>query len=118
MPRRILLNARDSRYADGFTLEDDVHLFVRDNGCGIPYDKLPNIFEPFFTTKEPGQGTALALLMARSIAEEHWGTIELINNAERGVTVRVCLPLCKGREQNTRCVTGVCPLTANRICRC
>jgi len=27
---------------------------VRDNGCGIPADKLDRIFNPFFTTKDKG----------------------------------------------------------------
>ncbi len=96
---------------DGFAQGEEINLFVRDNGCGVPQDKLRNVFEPFFTTKETGQGTGLGLSIARNIAEEHRGTIELANNAEQGVTVRVCLPLCKGKEPNTRCVTGVCPVT-------
>src|SRR5207247_1000805 len=29
---------------------------VRDNGCGIPADKLDRIFNPFFTSKEKGTG--------------------------------------------------------------
>jgi signal transduction histidine kinase len=39
-----------------------VHLVVRDNGCGIPADKLPRIFERGFSTKSRGSGLGL-----------HWG---------------------------------------------
>lgn len=99
---------------DGLAQDGQIDLFVRDNGCGVPQEKLRNIFDPFFTTKQPGQGTGLGLSIARNIVEEHRGIIELINNADRGVTVRVCLPLCHGREHNTRCVTGACPITASR----
>ena len=50
---------------------------VQDNGPGIPEDARPHIFEPFFTTKAAGQGTGLGLAVARSIAEEHDGRLEL-----------------------------------------
>jgi PAS domain S-box-containing protein len=98
----------------GVIRDGNVILAVRDDGCGVPPEKLRNIFEPFFTTKEPGQGTGLGLSIARNIAEDHHGSIELVNNEDRGATVRVRLPLCTGREENRRCVNGLCPLTASR----
>jgi two-component system, NtrC family, sensor histidine kinase HydH len=77
---------------------DKVELFVRDNGCGIPEDKLHNIFEPFYTTKKAGHGTGLGLSIVRNIVDEHGGQIALDNNHDGGVTVRVALPLCPQKD--------------------
>lgn len=99
---------------DGHPESGILNLFVRDNGCGVPEDKLENIFEPFFTTKAPEQGTGLGLSIARHIVEEHGGTIELSNNIERGATVRVCLPLCQGKEHNNCGASKLCPVSGSQ----
>ena len=44
---------------------------VRDNGCGIPPDKIDRIFNPFFTTKE--NGTGLGMAISKKIVEAHDG---------------------------------------------
>ena len=60
----LLINARQAMPGGGRVMlklaydaqSDMVDLVVRDNGCGIPADKLPRIFEPFYTTKSrPGR---------------------------------------------------------------
>ncbi len=54
---------------------DYVVVTVRDEGCGIPADKLPKIFEPFFSTKRVGEGTGLGLSMAYGIVKQSGGFI-------------------------------------------
>lgn len=39
-----------------------VQAWVKDNGCGIPEDKIEKIFEPSFTTKSSGMGLGLAMV--------------------------------------------------------
>ena len=68
-----------------------VNMAVRDAGPGIHGDVMPRLFDPFFTTKRDGMGMGLSVV--RSIVEAHNGHIEARNNAGRGATLRVSLPV-------------------------
>lgn len=72
-------------------LADTVEFAVRDEGPGIPADRLARLFDAFFTTKPEGLGLGLAI--ARSIVEAHDGKIWAENHAGRGVTFHVALPV-------------------------
>ena len=64
---------------------------IRDNGCGIPADKIGRIFNPFFTTKE--KGTGLGMAISKKIVEAHEGTIDVVSEPGRGTEFVVTLPL-------------------------
>jgi signal transduction histidine kinase len=64
---------------------------VRDNGCGIPADKLARIFNPFFTTKE--KGTGLGMAISKKIVEAHAGAMDVTSEVGRGSEFIVSLPL-------------------------
>lgn len=66
---------------------------IRDTGVGILPEDLPKIFEPFFTTKENQQRTGLGLAIARSIVEQHAGSIEVSSRPGQGTEFTVRLPL-------------------------
>ena len=68
----------------------ETRVTVKDNGPGIPPDKLKNVFEPFFTTK-PG-GTGLGLPIAQRIVAEHGGRLVIESAPGAGTTVTVILP--------------------------
>jgi signal transduction histidine kinase len=65
-------------------------LEVRDEGPGIPPDKLKSIFHPFFTTKDTGTGLGLAL--AHQMIVEHGGEIVVESELGKGSVFRVTLP--------------------------
>ncbi len=74
-----------------------VHLHVRDTGCGIPAEHLADVFDPFFSTKQnadrPDQrGLGLGLAICRDIIEELGGRIDLDSTVGEGTTVTLTLP--------------------------
>ncbi len=72
---------------------DEIEIQVRDDGCGIAPENLPQIFEPFFTTKEGAHGTGLGLAVSRGIVERHNGRIDVAAELGRGTTFTVVLPV-------------------------
>jgi two-component system, LuxR family, sensor kinase FixL len=67
-----------------------VRLVVRDRGAGLPAGFEDRIFEPFVTTKSSGMGMGLAV--ARSLVDNHGGSIRAANHPEGGAVVTICLP--------------------------
>jgi signal transduction histidine kinase/integral membrane sensor domain MASE1 len=71
------------------------HGFVRvsvvDTGPGLRTPLTAGVFEPFYTTKPSGLGMGLSI--ARSIVVAHDGSIDAANNAGRGATFTVALPV-------------------------
>jgi PAS domain S-box-containing protein len=70
-----------------------VHVEVRDDGCGVPGDKIERIFDPFFTTKSVGEGTGLGLSISHQIVRDHGGEIVVESQPGQGATFGVSLPL-------------------------
>lgn len=106
----LLLNAADAVSGEGLVVvrakylsetelpkrpgaEAAVQIDVSDSGPGVPEEELEKIFEPFFTTKDPGKGTGLGLAMCESIVSRAGGIVTAKNNAERGLTISLVLPL-------------------------
>ena len=71
---------------------DDIVIDIVDNGIGLPKENRSRLLEPYVTTREKGTGLGLAIV--GRIVEEHGGTIELRDAAEkipgqRGAWVRM-----------------------------
>ncbi|MHA6717829.1 sensor histidine kinase [Sphingomonas sp. RS6] len=64
-------------------------LRVRDNGPGIPVDRIDEVFVPFFTTKEGGSGIGLSL--SRQIAAAHHATLTAVPSDE-GACLELRIP--------------------------
>jgi PAS domain S-box-containing protein len=67
-----------------------IKITIRDRGCGIPADQLPNIFDPYVTTKARGSG--LGLTIAHNIVTKHDGYITVASEVGAGTTVALYLP--------------------------
>ena len=71
---------------------DDVVIDVVDNGIGLPKENRSRLIEPYVTTREKGTGLGLAIV--GRIVEDHGGSIELRDAADkipgqRGAWVRL-----------------------------
>jgi signal transduction histidine kinase len=64
---------------------------VRDDGGGIPRDRLQTIFKPFFTTKH--RGTGLGLSISKGIVETHGGSLTVESREGEGSAFFIELPL-------------------------
>ena len=54
-------------------VDDQVELRVKDDGGGIPADRLPRIFEAFYTTGAGQGGSGLGLAVVRDLVEQRLG---------------------------------------------
>jgi signal transduction histidine kinase len=66
-------------------VDERIYLTILDNGPGIPVSVRRTLFDPFVTAGKPN-GTGLGLTLARRIAEEHGGSVCLVeSNRERTI---------------------------------
>lgn len=73
---------------------NQVEIRIKDNGIGIPKEKVDKIFQPFFTTKPSGQGTGLGLSMSYDIiTKSHQGKIEIQSKVNEYTEFIIQLPL-------------------------
>ncbi|OME71448.1 hypothetical protein BSK65_10395 [Paenibacillus odorifer] len=69
---------------------NEIILIFKDNGEGIPLDKLNRIFDPFFTTKQ--KGTGIGLSICKQLIEMYGGQIKVDSEVQVGTSVMVILP--------------------------
>jgi len=101
--REALLNVIDNalRYAGrgaevtvrARRLGADAALEVEDNGPGIVPGDRERVFERFARATHLGDGAGLGLPIVREIVERHGGSVALEGAAERGLRVKIGLPL-------------------------
>jgi len=93
---RITVRTTETDVATSSSKADRAIIRIEDNGPGIAPELLPEIFEAFVTTKSTG-GTGLGLAVARSIIEEHDGTITASAGKNGGAVFRIELPAASSR---------------------
>jgi len=91
-PGNVLISAR------GLPQEDKVVIRIKDDGQGIPQDKLRSIFDPFYTTKNARKGSGLGLSVAYGIVKKHNGSISVESEMGCGAVFTITLPWPKEQQ--------------------
>jgi len=68
-----------------------VDIVIRDEGLGIPDDKIANLGQPFYTTKD--KGTGLGLMISYNIIRNHQGHVSVQSRAGEGTVFTITLPV-------------------------
>ena len=78
---------------------DQVEVFVRDTGVGIPENRLETLFtaeEKMSSTGTSGElGTGLGLILCKELMENNSGTISVESTEDEGSIFRIRLPVSK-----------------------
>lgn len=77
-----------------------VELRVEDSGVGISAEDLPRVAEVFWQggnvlTSKP-RGLGLGLAVARRVADNHRGTLEIASEVDKGTVVSLVIPAAEG----------------------
>jgi two-component system, NtrC family, sensor histidine kinase HydH len=81
----IVAGEKDSEYPKWLEVK------IRDNGPGIPEEVMQSLFDPFVKGKASGVG--LGLSISQRILELHHGWIDAVNNADKGATFTIHIPV-------------------------
>lgn len=77
-----------------------IKITIKDEGCGIPEDKIDKIFDPYFTTKKNGNGLGLSIV--HRIVRRHGGFIDVSSKVGKGTTFIIYLPAKENISKHTK----------------
>jgi signal transduction histidine kinase len=84
--------------------EEQVRLYVRDTGSGIPPEQLGHIFDKFYQADNQrptaGKGAGLGLAIAKTIIDAHGGRISVESTLGTGTVFSLSLPPAVGLESS------------------
>ncbi|MEE3633737.1 sensor histidine kinase [Pseudomonas sp. FFUP_PS_473] len=86
-PRKLWLSAERK--------DDNVYLYIRDNGPGFSSEAMARAREPFFTTKTRTQGLGLGLAICDTLMRALGGELLLANHPEGGALLTLKLRVAK-----------------------
>ncbi len=102
----MILNAVDAMPKGGdlyVTTEESAgyaHIYIQDNGVGIPDHLRERIFDPFFTTKGK-DAIGLGLSLSYAAINRHYGEIEVSSKEDQGTIITIRLP-CVSQDRKSK----------------
>ena len=82
--------------------EDDgfIRVIIKDSGCGIPAEHLPNVKKKFYKANQNVRGYGIGLAVANEIMELHSGSLDIDSEEGMGTSVIITIPSMKKLEMN------------------
>lgn len=71
---------------------EEVRIYVKDTGIGIPAEDLPKIFDRFYKKHNDIQGAGIGLNLCENIIHHYQGRIEVASVEGKGTTFTILLP--------------------------
>ena len=84
------IEAQGHIYVQAFVEDANVVVRIRDDGSGIPDERMGDLFEPFRSSKPNGYG--LGLFATKHITEMHRGSVSIGSVQGEGTCVTLSLP--------------------------
>jgi len=82
-------HGRGTLHIETSSYNGTIRIVFKDDGPGIPEERLNKMFDPFFTTKDVGKGTGLGLSICYGIVQAHGGRIVAQSEVGKGATFTV-----------------------------
>ena len=72
--------------------EKFIHIYIVDNGCGIPAEHLPRVKDKFYKANQTQRGSGIGLAVADEIMTHHSGSLQIESEEGVGTTVIISIP--------------------------
>lgn len=82
--------------------QEQIILYVEDDGPGVQEDQHGQLFEPFYTTKPPGEGSGLGLAIVSRVMREHNGVVRLGESTLGGARFELIMPTVAAAPKTAR----------------
>lgn len=91
----------DGEVVFGYQVEEyGIYFYVKDTGCGIPFDKQEKVFERFFKIDSFKQGAGLGLSISKALVQAMSGSIGCKDNGDKGCIFWFRLPFKEAQEKD------------------
>ncbi len=94
---KVVLHIAEVEAEKGDDLTKKLQIKIKDNGVGIPADKLPNIFDRFYQVDDSsirkGEGTGIGLALTKELVKLMNGEISVSSEEGKGSEFKILLPI-------------------------